>query len=82
MLARDEHEGHRAATTLELFFDLCFVVSTALAASNLHQEVVEGHMDEGVLAPGRKPWRTNRGFTLQSRQFATLLSRRPPKEPH
>ena len=32
MLARDPHEQHRAATPLELFFDLVFVVAIASAA--------------------------------------------------
>ena len=50
MLARDREEAHRAASTLELFFDLCFVVAIALAASNLHHEVIEDHLADGVLA--------------------------------
>ena len=50
MRPRDENQDHRAATTLELFFDLCFVVAIALAASNLHHEVIEGHVGDGVLA--------------------------------
>lgn len=50
MRARDENEAHRASTTLELFFDLCFVVAIALAASNLHHEVIEDHIFDGVLA--------------------------------
>jgi low temperature requirement protein LtrA len=49
MLARDPSEGHRPATPLELFFDLCFVVAVALAASNLHHEVAEDHVWDGVL---------------------------------
>jgi low temperature requirement protein LtrA len=50
MVGRDREEAHRAATTLELFFDLCFVVAIALNASNLHHEVIEGHIGDGVLA--------------------------------
>ncbi len=50
MLARDREEEHRASTTLELFFDLCVVVGIALAASNLHNEVIEGHIGDGLLA--------------------------------
>ncbi len=50
MVARDREEEHRAATTLELFFDLCVVVGIALAASNLHHEVLDGHIQDGVLA--------------------------------
>jgi low temperature requirement protein LtrA len=48
MASRDSHEEHRSATPLELFFDLCFVVAVALAASGLHHEVAEGHIGEGV----------------------------------
>lgn len=40
---RDIHEAHRAATPLELLFDLTFVVAIALAASQLHHGVVEHH---------------------------------------
>jgi low temperature requirement protein LtrA len=50
MVSRDTHEEHRAATPLELFFDLCFVVAVALASSGLHHEVAAGHIREGVLA--------------------------------
>jgi low temperature requirement protein LtrA len=50
MVARDREEEHRASTTLELFFDLCVVVGIALAASNLHHEVIEGHVGDGLLA--------------------------------
>jgi low temperature requirement protein LtrA len=49
MASRDSHEEHRAATPLELFFDLCFVVAVALASSGLHHEVSEGHIADGVL---------------------------------
>jgi low temperature requirement protein LtrA len=49
MASRDSHEEHRAATPLELFFDLCFVVAVALASSGLHHEVSEGHIGDGVL---------------------------------
>ena len=36
MVARPTDEEHRSATVLELFFDLCFVVAVAQAASALH----------------------------------------------
>ena len=49
MLPRSADEPHRAATPLELFFDLCFVVAIALAASSLHHEVIDGHAGDGVL---------------------------------
>jgi low temperature requirement protein LtrA len=50
MLPRDSDEAHRASTTLELFFDLCFVVAIALASQNLHHEIIEGHVGNGVLS--------------------------------
>jgi low temperature requirement protein LtrA len=34
---------------LELFFDLCFVVAVAAAASALHHEVAAGHVGDGVV---------------------------------
>ncbi|HEY5252050.1 MAG TPA: low temperature requirement protein A [Acidimicrobiales bacterium] len=40
---RDPAEGHRAATPLELFFDLTFVVAVAEAASGLEHGLVNGH---------------------------------------
>ncbi len=42
MVGRDVTEGHRAASPLELFFDLTFVVAVAQVASALHHGVVEG----------------------------------------
>jgi len=36
MRPRSATEPHRAATPLELFFDLCFVVAVAQAALPLH----------------------------------------------
>ena len=48
MRARDPHEVHRAATPLELFFDLCFVVAIALAASELHHGIVDGNVVESI----------------------------------
>jgi low temperature requirement protein LtrA len=49
MLARATDEQHRSATVLELFFDLCFVVAVASAASALHHEVAEGHLGDAVV---------------------------------
>src|ERR1041385_5276885 len=43
MTGRDPAQEHRAATPLELFFDLTFVVAVAQAASGLHHGLVEGH---------------------------------------
>lgn len=44
MRARDPNDEHRAATPLELFFDLCFVVAVAQAAVQLHHALAEGHL--------------------------------------
>ncbi|MEI5099434.1 low temperature requirement protein A [Streptomyces sp. PmtG] len=49
MVARGREEEHRAATPLELFFDLCFVVAVAQAGVELVHAVAEGHPGEGVL---------------------------------
>lgn len=49
LLARGREEAHRAATPLELFFDLCFVVAVAQAGVELVHAVAEGHAGEGVL---------------------------------
>jgi len=46
---RGSEEAHRAATPLELFFDLCFVVAVAQAGAELVHAVAEGHTGEGVL---------------------------------
>ena len=48
MRPRDPDEEHRAATPLELFFDLCFVVAVAQAAEGLHHGLVEGHPGQTV----------------------------------
>ncbi|MFD0904566.1 low temperature requirement protein A [Actinomadura sediminis] len=49
MRARDPGEEHRAATPLELLFDLTFVVAVAQAAAALHHELAEGHLASGLL---------------------------------
>ncbi|MEW1634444.1 low temperature requirement protein A [Streptomyces sp. NPDC093801] len=49
MTARSRVEGHRTATTLELFFDLCFVVAIAQAGQQLVHALVEGHPGSGVV---------------------------------
>jgi low temperature requirement protein LtrA len=48
MTGRDPAEPHRAATPLELFFDLVFVVAVAQAALGLHHELAEGHVLDGL----------------------------------
>ena len=46
---RDPEEGHRAATPLELFFDLAFVVAIAANASALHHDISHGHVGIGLV---------------------------------
>jgi low temperature requirement protein LtrA len=50
MTARDPDEEHRAATPLELFFDLTFVVAVAQASTTLHHELVDGHGSHALIA--------------------------------
>jgi low temperature requirement protein LtrA len=48
MAARGRAEAHRAATPLELFFDLCFVVAVAQAGRELVHALAEGHLAHGI----------------------------------
>lgn len=48
MQARNPHEDHRAATPLELLYDLVFVVAIAQAAAALHHAIANGHALHGV----------------------------------
>ncbi|MFE1228918.1 low temperature requirement protein A [Streptomyces sp. NPDC058745] len=48
LTARSREESHRAATPLELFFDLCFVVAVAQAGAELVHAVAEGHAGQGI----------------------------------
>jgi low temperature requirement protein LtrA len=49
MKPRSPHEAHRAATPLELLFDLVFVVAVAQASSKLHHGIAEGHIVETLV---------------------------------
>lgn len=49
MRPRSPSEPHRAATPLELLFDLVFVVAIAQAAAGLHHAVAGNHAAEGVI---------------------------------
>ena len=49
MQPRDSDEEHRAATPLELFFDLCFVVAVAQAAGSLHHALAEDHLAQALV---------------------------------
>lgn len=49
MLPRDPGEHGRAASTLELFFDLVFVVAVSTAGSELHHALAHGEVGHGLL---------------------------------
>lgn len=49
MRPRDAHEPHRAASSLELFFDLVFVIAISTAAVQLHHSLTEDHVREGLI---------------------------------
>jgi low temperature requirement protein LtrA len=49
LTGRDPAEAHRAATPLELFFDLCFVVAVAAAAAAFHHDLAADHLGSGLL---------------------------------
>ena len=49
MTARDQAERHRAATPLELLFDLCFVVAVSQAGAQLHHSLAENDLGHGVV---------------------------------
>ena len=50
MLPRSPHESHRVSTTLELLFDLVFVVAIAQASSSLHHGIAEAHFSEAIIS--------------------------------
>ncbi|GAA4706039.1 low temperature requirement protein A [Nocardioides conyzicola] len=49
MSGRDPHEDGRAATNLELLFDLTFVIAFGTAASELAHFLAAGHVADGIL---------------------------------
>ncbi|MFE7400107.1 low temperature requirement protein A [Streptomyces sp. NPDC057557] len=49
MPGRDPGEPHRTATSLELLFDLCFVIAVAQASGSLHEALTDGEYATGVL---------------------------------
>ncbi|WP_343519789.1 low temperature requirement protein A [Sphingomonas sp.] len=49
MAPRDPHEPHRAATPLELLFDLVTVIAIAAAAAALHHAIAADHAVEGII---------------------------------
>ncbi len=48
MSGRDTHEAHRAATPLELLFDLTFVIAFGVAASEFAHMLISGHTVAGL----------------------------------
>ncbi|WP_308010922.1 low temperature requirement protein A [Streptomyces sp. AC495_CC817] len=48
MLPRDPAQPHRAASSLELFFDLVFVVAVSTASGQLHHALAEGDFVHGI----------------------------------
>lgn len=48
MSGRDPHEPHRAATPLELLFDLTFVIAFGVAASQFAHMLATGHVGGGL----------------------------------
>ncbi|EGD44961.1 low temperature requirement protein LtrA [Nocardioidaceae bacterium Broad-1] len=50
MTGRDPYEEHRAATPLELLFDLTFVVAFGVSGNELAHQLAEGHVAAGIVA--------------------------------
>ncbi|MBC6495173.1 low temperature requirement protein A [Microbacterium sp. 4-7] len=48
MLPRDPAQLHRTASTLELFFDLVFVVAVSIASAQLHHALSHGDFVHGI----------------------------------
>ncbi|CAN5690256.1 low temperature requirement protein A [soil metagenome] len=48
MAGRDPHEAHRAATPLELLFDLTFVIAFGVTASEFAHALSENHVGPGL----------------------------------
>jgi len=46
---RNKDEAHRAATPLELMFDLAAVIAIAAAATGLHHGIAEAHFFDGIV---------------------------------
>lgn len=49
LLSRSTTEEHRAATPLELMFDLAAVIAIAAAVAGMHHAFAEGHFVEGLI---------------------------------
>jgi len=55
MQARDVHQPHRVATSLELLFDLVTVIAVASAAAGLHHAIAGGGTP--LTESSGSPWR-------------------------
>jgi low temperature requirement protein LtrA len=74
MRPRDPHEPGRTASSLELFFDLVFVVAVSIAAVQLHHALTEHHVVDGVLTFAMvffAIWWAWMNFTWFATSFAT-----------
>lgn len=56
--ARDPGQPHRAATQLEIFFDLVFVIAIASTTAALHHAISEGHGVEAIPGSCSSFWRS------------------------
>lgn len=50
MWPRDPDEAGRTASSLELFFDLVFVVAVSIASVQLHHQLTEAHLLDGIVS--------------------------------
>ncbi|WP_344233080.1 low temperature requirement protein A [Kribbella hippodromi] len=74
MRPRDPDEPGRVASSLELFFDLVFVVAVSVAASQLHHALSEKHVGSGLLSFAMvffAIWWAWMNFTWFATSFAT-----------
>lgn len=74
MRARDPHEPGRVASSLELFFDLVFVVAVSVASVELHHQLSDGHVLHGIavyLVVFFGIWWAWMNFTWFATSFAT-----------
>ena len=73
MRGRDPHEAHRVATPLELLFDLTFVVSFGVAASELGPRGIRVN----AVRPGLTEAATTQGYIHLEELTTSFLERVP-----
>ncbi len=74
MRPRDPDESGRTASTLELFFDLVFVVAVSVASVELHHALTEDHVVDGLVSYAMvffAIWWAWMNFTWFATSFAT-----------